>query len=210
MATAALTLTGGLSRGRRTKDRVFTGLLWASAVVAMLPLAFIAFYVVTRGVAALHTSFFTQTPNPPGVTGGGISEAFIGTGIIVGLGTLFSVPIGVLAAVYLAEYGHGRLASAIRFVAEILLSTPSIVAGAFIWSLVVVTLGNFSALAGALARPVFTALPAVADWRWLIGRDDTPWYPTMRLFRQNAGRQWQPVMARVTEAVVKKAAAGGA
>ena len=154
MATAALTLTGGLSRGRRTKDRVFTGLLWASAVVAMLPLAFIAFYVVTRGVAALHTSFFTRTPEPPGITGGGISEAFIGTGIIVGLGTLFSVPIGVLAAVYLAEYGHGRLASAIRFVAEILLSTPSIVAGAFIWSLVVVTLGNFSALAGALALTV--------------------------------------------------------
>jgi tetratricopeptide (TPR) repeat protein len=63
-------------------------------------------------------------------------------------------------------------------------------------------------LAGALARPVFTALPAVADWRWLIGRDDTPWYPTMRLFRQNAGRQWQPVMARITEAVLKKAATG--
>ena len=65
-------------------------------------------------------------------------------------------------------------------------------------------------LAGALARPVFTALPAIADWRWLIGRDDTPWYPTMRLFRQDAGRQWQPVMARITEAVLKKAASGGA
>ena len=51
-------------------------------------------------------------------------------------------------------------------------------------------------LAGALARPVFTALPAVADWRWLAGRDDTPWYPTMRLFRQDADRQWQPVFAR--------------
>jgi tetratricopeptide (TPR) repeat protein len=56
-------------------------------------------------------------------------------------------------------------------------------------------------LAGALARPVFTALPVVADWRWLLGRDDTPWYPTMRLFRQDAGRQWQPVFTRITEAV---------
>jgi len=55
-------------------------------------------------------------------------------------------------------------------------------------------------LAGALARPVFIALPAVADWRWLIGRDDTPWYPTMRLFRQDANRQWAPVMARIAEA----------
>ena len=56
-------------------------------------------------------------------------------------------------------------------------------------------------LAGALARPVFTALAAVADWRWLAGRNDTPWYPTMRLFRQDAGRQWQPVFAAIAEAV---------
>ncbi len=56
-------------------------------------------------------------------------------------------------------------------------------------------------LAGALGRPVFTALPVVADWRWLVRRDDTPWYPTMRLVRQNATRQWPPVMARIVEAV---------
>ncbi len=56
-------------------------------------------------------------------------------------------------------------------------------------------------LAGALARPVFTALAAVADWRWLAGRDDSPWYPTMRLFRQDAGRLWQPVFAAIAEAV---------
>ena len=63
-------------------------------------------------------------------------------------------------------------------------------------------------LAGALARPVFTALPVIADWRWLIGRDDTPWYPTMRLFRQNAGRQWQPVIAAIVEAVRTLASPG--
>ena len=56
-------------------------------------------------------------------------------------------------------------------------------------------------LAGALARPVFTALPVVADWRWLVGREDSPWYPTMRLFRQDPARQWQPVFAAITEAV---------
>src|SRR5207249_7927653 len=64
------------------------------------------------------------------------------------------VPLGVLAAVYLSEYGRGKMASAVRFVADILLSTPSIVAGAFIWALVVVTLGSFSAFAGALALTV--------------------------------------------------------
>ena len=62
-------------------------------------------------------------------------------------------------------------------------------------------------LAGALARPVFTALPVIADWRWLVGRDDTPWYPTMRLFRQDAGRQWQPVIAAIVEAVRERVAA---
>ena len=56
-------------------------------------------------------------------------------------------------------------------------------------------------LAGALARPVFTALPAVADWRWLMGRSDCPWYPTMRLFRQDDSQRWAPVMARMVEAV---------
>jgi tetratricopeptide (TPR) repeat protein len=59
-------------------------------------------------------------------------------------------------------------------------------------------------LAGALAQPVFTALPVIADWRWLVGRNDTPWYPTMRLFRQDAGRQWQPVIAAIVEAVREK------
>src|SRR5205823_6786870 len=104
--------------------------------------------------SALNLDFFTKEPAAPGQPGGGIVQSFIGTGLIVGMAALFSVPLGILVAVYLAEYGRGRLASAVRFVAEILLSTPSIVAGAFIWALVVVTLGNFSAFAGALALTV--------------------------------------------------------
>jgi hypothetical protein len=56
-------------------------------------------------------------------------------------------------------------------------------------------------LAGALARPVFTALPVISDWRWMLARDDTPWYPTMRLFRQDASQQWAPVFERITAAV---------
>jgi tetratricopeptide (TPR) repeat protein len=63
-------------------------------------------------------------------------------------------------------------------------------------------------LAGALARPVFTALPVIGDWRWLLGRDDTPWYPTMRLFRQDATQQWQPVLERIAEAVRALASPG--
>jgi phosphate transport system permease protein len=120
----------------------------------MLPLLFIAAYVVGKGYPALHLAFFTHTPTYPGDPSNGISEAFVGSGIVVGLATLFSVPLGILSAIYLAEYGHGRLASAIRFVAEILLSVPSIVAGAFIFAIVVVTMHRFSGLAGALALTV--------------------------------------------------------
>src|SRR5919108_4877688 len=143
-----------VGRSRRLKDRFFTSLLWACGVLALLPLAFILWYVLVKGLSALNLDFFTKEPAAPGQPGGGIVQSFVGTGLIVGMATIFSVPLGVLAAVYLSEYGRGRLASAVRFVAEILLSTPSIVAGAFIWALVVVAMGTFSAFAGALALTV--------------------------------------------------------
>jgi phosphate transport system permease protein len=146
--------TRRVSRSRRAKDRAFTVFMWVCGALAMLPLAFIVWYVVAKGAKALSVDFFTKEPASPGEPGGGIVQSFIGTGLIVGMATAFSMPLGVLAAIYLSEYGRGRLASAIRFVAEILLSTPSIVAGAFIWAVVVVALGNFSALAGAIALMV--------------------------------------------------------
>src|SRR5436189_178599 len=146
--------SAGGARSRRLKSRAFTGFLWACGVLALLPLVFIVGYVVAKGFAALNLDFFTKEPAVPGQPGGGIVQSFIGTGIIMAMAIGFSVPLGVLAAVYLSEYGRGKLASAVRFVAEILLSTPSIVAGAFIWALVVVAMGTFSALAGAIALTV--------------------------------------------------------
>jgi phosphate transport system permease protein len=139
---------------RRAKDRAFTAFLWTCGILAILPLVFIAGYVIAKGVAALNLDLFTKTPAPPGLPGGGIVQSFIGTGIIVGIATGISVPLGVLSAVYLSEYGRGRIAATVRFVAEVLLSTPSIVAGAFIWALVVVRTGQFSAFAGSLALTV--------------------------------------------------------
>jgi phosphate transport system permease protein len=139
---------------RRAKDRAFTVILWACGILALMPLFFIVGFVLVRGLPALNLAFFTQTPAAPALPGGGIAQSFIGSGLIVGMATLFSVPLGLMAAIYLSEYGRGRIAVSVRFIAEILLSTPSIVAGAFIWALVVVTLGNFSALAGAIALTV--------------------------------------------------------
>lgn len=140
---------------RRVKDRAFTVFLWACACIAMIPLAFITFYVVSRGYRALSVSFFTKVPaGPLDPQAGGIAQAFIGSGLIVGLAALFSIPLGISTAVYLAEYGRGRFAGVVRLIAEVLLSTPSIVAGAFIWAVVVIAMKRFSALAGALSLTV--------------------------------------------------------
>jgi phosphate transport system permease protein len=153
-AVAAALPSRSLSAGRRAKDRAFTLFLWTCGFLAMLPLIFITAFVVGKGISALNIDFFTKEPVAPGQPGGGIVQSFIGTGLIVGMATLFSVPLGLLAGIYLSEYGNSRTAGIVRFVAEILLSTPSIVAGAFIWAVVVVALGSFSAFAGAVALTV--------------------------------------------------------
>src|SRR2546423_15118071 len=93
----------GVSRVRRYKDRAFTSLLWLCGALAMLPLLFIAGYVVVRGVAALNAAFFTKEPTAPGLSGGGIVQAFIGSAIMVGLAGRVSVPPGLLARGDLAQ-----------------------------------------------------------------------------------------------------------
>ena len=150
-APAFARLGTDVSTARKMKDRAFTVGLWICGGLAMLPLLFIATYVIERGLKALSINFFLKTPGVPGQPGGGIAEAFVGTAIIVGIMAVIAVPLGLLTAVYLSEYGRGWFASTVRFVAEILLSTPSIVAGAFIWAVVVVRLGAFSGFAAALA-----------------------------------------------------------
>jgi phosphate transport system permease protein len=160
--SGSLLLSGQVSGTRRTKDRLFDMFMAACALLAMIPLALIVGYVVIRGWSSLSVNFFTKEPagslNP---ASGGIVQAFVGSGLIVGMAVLFAVPLGLLTAIYLSEYGKGRLGGAIRFVAEVLLSTPSIIAGAFIWALVVTVMHSFSAFAGALAL-TFLMWPIIA------------------------------------------------
>lgn len=145
-------LSGRVSRRRRAKDRAFGVFMTACAILTLIPLVLIIGYVVMRGWSALTVNFFTKEPaGPLDPSAGGIVQAFIGTGIITGIGAAIAIPLGIGSAIYLAEYGRGRLAAAVRFVAEVLLSTPSIIAGAFIWAIVVVWMGSFSAVAGAFA-----------------------------------------------------------
>jgi len=128
-----------LSRAHVT-NRAFTILLWSAGILALLPLGFIVGYVVLKGVGILSIHFFTKTPAIVGQPGGGIAQAFLGSALIVGMATLFSIPLGLLAAVYLAEYGTGRFATVVRFLSEVLLSTPSIVAGVLAGALAITVL----------------------------------------------------------------------
>ena len=122
-----------------------------SVLLALVPLLHILGFVLGRGLPAMTGSFFTSLPKPVGEAGGGMANAVAGTLILIGLAGAMAVPIGVLSGVYLSEYPRSRLATAARLAADILNGVPSIVIGIFAYSLVVLPLKHFSALAGGVA-----------------------------------------------------------
>jgi phosphate transport system permease protein len=131
--------------------------LGASGVATAIGLAFLAAILWTlfsRGIGGLSWSVFTQTTPAPG-SSGGLLNAIYGSLVMTLLGVLIGAPIGILAATYLSEYGRAaRLSTVIRFINDVLLSAPSIVIGLFVYTLVVVPMGHFSALAGALSLAI--------------------------------------------------------
>ena len=140
---------------RHLVDRFMTTVLTASAVFAAGLLVLILGYVILRGYSALDVAFFTQAPLPIGEVGGGVAPAILGTVTMLAVAAVLGVPIGLATAIYLSEYGHGRLASVIRFVIDLLAGLPSIVVGVFVWALVVrKVIGNFSGIAGAVALAI--------------------------------------------------------
>jgi phosphate transport system permease protein len=146
----------GISRARRRRvaSALMTGLVGALCLAAVLPLLFIFGDLVVKGASSIDWAFFTENPAPAGESGGGVANAIVGTGIIVGLAALIGLPVGIGAGVYLAEYGGGRLGWTVRFVADVLNGTPSIVVGIFAWTFIVKPAGHFSALAGAVALAI--------------------------------------------------------
>jgi len=138
-------------RWRRALSHTVLILSAASVLLALVPLAFIFFYVVTRGIAALNLDFFRRMPAPVGELGGGMANAIVGSLMVTGLGSMFAIPIGVLSGVYAAEYRGTRFASATRFAADTLNGVPSIVIGMFAFGVAVLPFGHFSALAGGVA-----------------------------------------------------------
>ncbi len=131
-----------------------------AALFGLFWLGWILWTTASRGIASLDLALFTQMTPPPGETGG-LANAFYGSAVIGLLAMLIAIPIGVLAGTFLAEYAnHRRIGHLIRFVNDILLSAPSIVLGLFVYTLVVLQMGHFSALAGAIAL-AFIALPVI-------------------------------------------------
>jgi phosphate transport system permease protein len=130
-------------------------------LIALVPLFSVLVLLVVRGGQRIGVALFTELPPAAGMTGGGIGNALLGTLLVVGIGTLISVPVGILAAVYLAEFGpEGKTATAVRFVAKVLTGLPSILAGVFAYTAVVLLTGTFSAPAAGVALALLM-LPTV-------------------------------------------------
>ena len=146
---------------RRVVSGLMTGLVAGLCLVAVLALVLILGYLVAKGASSLDWSFFVKNPVPAGQSGGGVANAIVGTLIIVGLAALIGLPIGIGTGLYLAEYGSGRLGWTVRFVADVLNGTPSIVVGIFAWTWLVRPMGHFSALAGSVALAVLM-VPMIA------------------------------------------------
>src|SRR2546427_7110394 len=149
------------TRRRKFVSSLFVAFCAGSVLLALIPLAFVLFFVVSQGIQSLNVAFFTHMPAPVGELGGGMANSIVGTLILVGLGALFAVPIGILSGVYTSEYAGTRFASVTRFAADTLNGVPSIVIGLFVYGIAVLPFKHFSALAGGFALGVMM-IPIIA------------------------------------------------
>ncbi|MEM1292073.1 MAG: phosphate ABC transporter permease PstA [Cyanobacteria bacterium P01_H01_bin.162] len=150
------------SRPRDVFNIVMTALSVLCVVITLIPLVLVLAFVTIQGAGSLTPALFTELPPPPGLEGGGIANAIIGTLIVVAIATLISVPFGVMAAVYLSEFSEdGQVARWVRFFTNVLSGVPSIISGVFVYALLVRTgLTGYSAVAGGVALAVLM-LPTI-------------------------------------------------
>jgi len=139
---------------RKFKSTSMSVLAALCVLVAVIPLVMIFSYTLVQGIGSLNLNFFINMPKPVGEAGGGMANALVGTGILLAIGALFGLPVGILAGIYLAEYGQNRFAGVVRFMADVLSGVPSIVVGVVAYILVVLPMKHFSALAGGVALAI--------------------------------------------------------
>jgi phosphate transport system permease protein len=149
-------------RRRKAADLALKVTATISSLIGIFFLVWILIVVVHRGAAAINWTFFTHLPAPPGVSGGGLGNAILGTLMMTVLAAAIGVPVGVMGGVYLSEYGRrGRFAASVRFLINVMMGIPSIIMGLFIYALLVVPMGRFSGYAGGAALALLI-LPIVA------------------------------------------------
>jgi phosphate transport system permease protein len=143
-----------ISLRRRVTDHVMTGVAVLTVILVLAPLIAIFGYLLYKGFGSINWAFLTQTPKPVGEPGGGMANAIVGSVVILGIASIFGVPLGIGAGIYLAEFGRNRMGDAIRFTADVLNGVPSIVIGIVAYAIVVLYQKHFSALAGGVALAI--------------------------------------------------------
>ena len=138
-------------RSRHAKSRAMLGLTYIAAAIATLPLLLILVHLLRAGAKYIRPGFFTEMPSPVGEAGGGMANAIVGTLMLISVASVIGLPVGIGAGLYLAEKRGNALATAVRFLSDVLNGLPSIVMGIFAWQFLVRPVGHFSALAGGMA-----------------------------------------------------------
>jgi phosphate transport system permease protein len=141
-------------RRRRVVSTMMLALTGVAALLTVVPLLLIFWHLLRAGLSAIDLDFFTKLPAPVGEAGGGVGNSVLGTFILVGLGAVLGLPVAIGAGIFLAEAQGSRYADAVRFVTDVMNGIPSIVIGIFVWTVVVVTMGHFSAFAGGVALAI--------------------------------------------------------
>lgn len=150
-----------LYAGRKRANFIAMALCYAATIFGLMWLALILISLLVNGIPGLSLAVFLESTPPPNVQGGGLANAIVGSLMLTVLGVGIGAPVGILAGTYMAEYGrYARITSVIRFINDILLSAPSIIIGLFIYTVIVVPMGRFSGVAGALALAVIV-IPVV-------------------------------------------------
>ena len=150
------------AKPRKLINKAVISLAWISAIIGLFILGWILYIVTVKGFSAFNWSFFTELPEPPGVGGGGLANAILGTVILTIMASVIGIPLGMLAGIYLSEFGkNSKWAASVRFLANILMGTPSIIIGIFVYTIVVIPMKGFSSYAGAMALAIMM-LPVVA------------------------------------------------
>ena len=136
---------------KKVSNYVMMSLTFLATLLAVVPLVFIFYYTIAKGITHLNIDFFIQMPKPVGESGGGMANAIVGTLILIGIGGAIGIPIGIMTGTYLAEFGKNKFGSLVRFLTDVMSGVPSIVVGVVAYTLVVIPMKHFSAFAGGIA-----------------------------------------------------------